>query len=215
MRIAMRGSTVILAISALTIVGGGFVIGRQRAIDDGGADEPRHVANSADLTKRGFSWGPADARRTVVVFSDFECPFCRRFAPVIDSLRFRHPEVRVVERHWPLTEIHPFALKAALAAECARSAGAYERMRTTLFGRPVLIEEEEWGALAHFAGIADTAAISSCVRTERFMREVQADIAAAERVGGHGTPTVLVDDLLFPRPPTLAELERAIADARQ
>lgn len=60
--------------------------------------------------------GPADAPVTIVEFSDFQCPFCRRFALVVDSVEARHPnDVQVVFRNFPIAAIHPFARPAALA----------------------------------------------------------------------------------------------------
>jgi protein-disulfide isomerase len=70
--------------------------------------------------------GPADARVTVQIFSDFECPFCSRVMPILDELRELYPaDVRIVWRHYPLP-FHRHALLAARAAEQARAQGGDE-----------------------------------------------------------------------------------------
>src|SRR5438128_1768001 len=92
----------------------------------------------------GFAVGPPDAPVTLVVFSDFECPFCRRFALVVDSLKLVHPEVRIVERNFPLEDIHHAAFDAARAAECARDVLSYQAVRRLLFSRQPLVEGRQW-----------------------------------------------------------------------
>lgn len=70
---------------------------------------------SADLP----SLGPADAPVTIVEFSDFQCPFCKRAQPTVKELLERYPtQVRLAYAHYPLPN-HPWARPAAIAAECA------------------------------------------------------------------------------------------------
>ena len=64
--------------------------------------------------------GPAQARIVVVEYGDFECPNCKQAAPAVEMLLKRFEgRVRFVYRHFPLEEVHPHALQAAEAAECA------------------------------------------------------------------------------------------------
>ena len=74
------------------------------------------------LTEGRFaSRGPADAPATVVVFSDFQCPFCKNSAGLLRQVAESEGEkVRIVFRHLPLTAIHPWARQAAEAAACAQ-----------------------------------------------------------------------------------------------
>src|SRR4051812_19024448 len=64
------------------------------------------VDNWRDAVEGEHPYGPEDAATTIVVFSDFQCPFCKQFATTLDSIRNAFPQVRVVERHYPL-DIHP------------------------------------------------------------------------------------------------------------
>jgi Thioredoxin len=70
--------------------------------------------------------GPPNARRVVIEFGDFECPFCARFAHVLDTVAARVPGgVRVYFRHYPL-QMHAYAHAAAIASECAAEQGRFE-----------------------------------------------------------------------------------------
>jgi len=77
--------------------------------------------------------GPAHAPVTVVEYGDFECPICKQTAPGLRLLLERFPgRVRLVYRHFPLEEVHPHALLAAEAAECAASQGKFWEMHDLL-----------------------------------------------------------------------------------
>jgi protein-disulfide isomerase len=76
--------------------------------------------NLAQLPADGYSFGPAKAKVTIVVFSDFECPYCKQFATTIrQNLAQKYPnDVRVIFKDFPLASIHPWAHNAAEAARC-------------------------------------------------------------------------------------------------
>ncbi len=209
----------VIGLSALVLIGAGVVVVKSRIAPtrSEAAESPefqRAVEDVEALHSFGHATGPAVANHTVVVFSDFECPACRAFSFVIDTLRERYPDLRVIERHWPLTSLHPFAFKAALAAECATDVGAYKEVRRALFARPALIEAEEWGLLGRVAAVNDTARFASCVRSERLKANVQRDADFAAKHGFLGTPTVLLDGRRFSETPTLSDVEQEIAIGR-
>jgi protein-disulfide isomerase len=80
------------------------------------------------------SIGPPDARVTLVEYGDFECPNCKQAAPVVKLLLARfHGRIRFVYRHFPLEEVHPHAVNAAEAAECAGAQGKFWQMHDLLF----------------------------------------------------------------------------------
>jgi protein-disulfide isomerase len=76
--------------------------------------------NLAQLPADGYSFGPAKAKVTIVVFSDFECPYCKQFATTLrQNLAQKYPNnVRVIFKDFPLTSIHPWSHSAAEAARC-------------------------------------------------------------------------------------------------
>jgi protein-disulfide isomerase len=73
-----------------------------------------------------------------MVFSDFECPFCGRFAkdtlPTIRTEYVDNGQFQLAFRHLPLTTLHPRALPAAVAAECAAAEGVFWVYHDLLFG---------------------------------------------------------------------------------
>ena len=78
--------------------------------------------------------GPRDARITVTEYGDFECPNCKQAAPAVKLLLHRFEgRIRFVYRHFPLEEVHPHAMHAAEAAECAGAQGKFWPMHDLLF----------------------------------------------------------------------------------
>jgi protein-disulfide isomerase len=75
---------------------------------------------AAQLPTKGPSFGPPTARITVIVFDDFQCPYCREFARTIrETLPQKYPkDVRVIFEDFPLESIHPWAMAAAEAGRC-------------------------------------------------------------------------------------------------
>lgn len=171
----------------------------------------KYVKDWKGLATRGFAYGPANAANTLVVFTDFQCPYCRQFASVLDSLTARHPDVRVVERHFPLASLHEAAFDAAQAAECARELGKYPEMRTVLYRRAGLVTERMWTELARHAGIPKPDVIGRCVKSARYATAINTDKTVAEALGVVGTPTFVLNDSLYRGTTSLAELEQRLA----
>ncbi len=136
--------------------------------------------------------GPDDAPIEMIVFSDFECPYCRRFNDSLDQLREEYSdEVRVVFRHLPLRSIHPLAQKAAEASICAGDQGKFWEYHDALWtdsdlGADVL---EQHGRLLGL----DTEAFAECLNSGRHYQRVQDDYETALNLGLTGTPAVFVN----------------------
>jgi len=157
---------------------------------------PRTVANWSDYSQEGVRLGPDSALVTVVEFGDFQCPICARAAAYLSRFRGGSPsEVAIVYRHYPL---HQPAFTAAIAAECARLVGSFERFHDALYRQPRLIGEVPWSAFAHEAGVADTLAFAQCMRGNEAAVAVSRDTAAANALGVRGTPTFLVNEVVVP-----------------
>lgn len=78
--------------------------------------------------------GPANAKVTIVEFSDFQCPFCIRAIPTVQKILGAYKnDVRLYYKHFPLTSIHPFAQKAAEASECAKDQNKFWEYHDKLF----------------------------------------------------------------------------------
>ena len=99
-------------------------------------DAPRPVFGWEPLARRTPDVGPASAAVRVVLFSDYECPYCRQAEPaVLDLLERWDGRLRHVWRHLPLTDVHPNAALAAEAAEAAHAQGRFWEMHDLLLTR--------------------------------------------------------------------------------
>jgi len=78
--------------------------------------------------------GPANAKVTLVEFGDYQCPSCKFYHPVVSELLRRFPEhLRLEFHHFPLIQIHPYAMSAAMAVEAAGEQGKYWEMHDLVF----------------------------------------------------------------------------------
>jgi len=138
--------------------------------------------------------GEPDAPVTVVEFTDFQCPFCKRFItgtfPALKKDYIDTGKVRWVVRDLPLG-FHKNARKAAQAAHCAGDQGKYWEMRETLFTNSSALEEDKLPGYAKASGL-DVEAFQACLDSEEHLAHIDADIAAAGDVRVTGTPTFVV-----------------------
>jgi protein-disulfide isomerase len=156
--------------------------------------------------------GTSGAPITIVEFSDFQCPFCRQFALVIDSLLLKHPnQLQVVFRNFPLTGLHPHAKAAAVAAECAAAAGKFEGYHSALFSHQDSIGVTPWDSIADRVGITGHREFNTCVNTSPVLGALRDDSLAAVKLGVNGTPTVIVNGWLFAGTPSMDQVEAIIA----
>src|SRR3954469_12544464 len=99
-------------------------------------------------------YGRPDAPITVLEFGDLECPYCRAAAPVLKELvDSSDGRVRLVWRHFPLFEVHPYALAAALAAEAPRQHGQFWEMHDALMADQARLTEPDLRRAAVALGI--------------------------------------------------------------
>jgi protein-disulfide isomerase len=153
--------------------------------------EPPRVA----VQPVGPSLGPDDAPVTIVAFSDYQCPFCKRAEPVMEQLLERYPEeLRLVYRNLPLETIHPRARAAAEASVCAAEQGRFHVYHATLFENQRALSDEDLLRYAESAGL-DAGAFRACREREDVKALVQRDVDAARAVGINGTPAFFVNGI--------------------
>jgi protein-disulfide isomerase len=144
--------------------------------------------------------GPADAKVTVVEFSDFECPYCGQAWEIFEKQVYPQyaDKVRFVFKQMPLTQIHPFAEDAAVAAMCALQQGndQFWKLYEGLFAQQGEITKENLPAkveeIATAAGL-DVPKLKDCMQGRKSLDAVKADQAEAAAVGVSGTPTFFVN----------------------
>jgi protein-disulfide isomerase len=158
------------------------------------------------------SSGPRTARVQLVVFSDFQCHFCRELAPVLHRLRADFPQdLLVVFRHWPLAA-HPRALAAAVAAECAGEQGRFWEYHDRLFAERGELDDAKLLTLAGEAGL-DQALLAACLRSGGMRARVEASRREAGRLGLEGVPAVFLNGRRVRGPLDHAALTRRIQEA--
>ena len=148
---------------------------------------PRVTELQIDLASAKVS-GPRDAKVRLVVFSDFQCHFCRELAPVLKRARKEFPnDVMVAYRYFPIEE-HERALPAAVAAECASEQGAFWEYHDRLYAGGDLSD----AALASIAGALglDQGRFMECRNSGRARAAVEASRADAAASGLEGTPAL-------------------------
>ena len=146
--------------------------------------------------------GDPNASITIVEFSDFQCPFCARFhtqtLPSILEQYIDEGKVKLVFRDFPIQSIHPNALPASVAAECANDQDKFREMHDILFER-----QSEWNkvetteALGLFSQYAsnmqlDQESFDSCLTSGKHIDEIKKDLEDGRNYGVTGTPGFFV-----------------------
>jgi protein-disulfide isomerase len=153
--------------------------------------------------------GNPDAGAVVVMFSDFECPYCQQEQPRLKQLLEKWPnEVRLVYKHFPLDH-HASAFQAAVASVCASKQGRFWELHDRLFEEGRDISRAGLLAAASSGGLK-LDAFQKCVTSAEAREEVRQDIEVAREAGVDGTPAYFVNNR---RVRNVLELENAIERA--
>jgi protein-disulfide isomerase len=141
----------------------------------------------------GPARGPANARVTIVEFSDFQCPFCGRLEPILVQTLAKYPtQVRLVYRNYPLTTLHPDAQRAAEAAECAKSQGKFWEMHDLMFAEQSSLSVDALRDKARRLGL-DTIVFGECLDSGKSREAIAADVHAGDQLGIVGTPASFIN----------------------
>jgi protein-disulfide isomerase len=173
-----------------------FADKQRESRNQGQERQPNELAKSVPPPSQDdHLYGDLDAAVTLIEYSDFECPFCKRFHGTAKQLvDASNGQVNWVYRHFPLGFHNPGAQKQAEAAECAAELGGneafwtftdtiYARTRSNGKGFPI----ENLTPLAAEIGL-DQTRFQECLDSERFADKVQQQMAAGARAGVSGTP---------------------------
>ena len=149
---------------------------------------------SVTIGKENPVLGAADAPVTVVEFTDYQCPFCKRFVQTTFPLLKRDfidtGKVRWVVRDLPLG-FHPNANKAAQAAHCAGDQGKYWEMRDILFRNNANLGNEKLPGYAREIGL-DGNAFDACLSSDRHQARIDQSSREANQIRVTGTPSFII-----------------------
>jgi protein-disulfide isomerase len=154
---------------------------------------------------RGPARGP-----TLLVYGDYECPYTRKAMREIERVQAGDERVRLVFRHFPLTEIHPHALAAAAAAEAAARQERFWEMHDLLFHRQRALGDDDltrYAAELDLDGARFARDRASAEVFARISRDVDSGVAA----GVQGTPAFFIAGRAYEGSYDAAELRRALA----
>jgi protein-disulfide isomerase len=153
---------------------------------------PPPVIKKVDVPADSPAFGPAMAKVTIVEWSDFQCPYCARAAPLVDQIRQAYPkDVRFVFRHLPLP-MHPDAPLAARAGVAAQAQGKFWPMHDWMYGHQRELDRASLEKAAASLGL-DVTRFKSALDNPATEARVGADAQAAQAVGVNATPTFFVN----------------------
>lgn len=168
------------------------------------------VTLKVPVTSRDHIRGSQDAVVTLVEYGDYECPYCGAAQPIVERVQQRFSrDLRLVFRHFPLTEVHPHAGPAAETAEFAGANGEFWSMHDALFANQRRLSVPLMMALASNLNLS-TVALRDALATGRYAEKVQADFIGGVRSGVNGTPTFFINGARFDSPNGAFGLEEAI-----
>lgn len=139
--------------------------------------------------------GTKNAKLTLIEFSDYQCPFCKRHAEStfhqLDKTYISTGKVRYVFRDFPMETIHKHAQKAAEAALCAGDQGKYWDMHDKLFANQGALDLEQLTGYAKSVGVK-AKPFKKCLTSGKYTETVSQNSAEGHKIGINGTPSFLL-----------------------
>ncbi|MBZ5644139.1 MAG: thioredoxin domain-containing protein [Acidobacteriia bacterium] len=150
-----------------------------------------HIGNSPSI-------GPENAKITLIEFADFECPSCRALDTILRDLIASNPDVRLVYKDFPLTNLHPWAMTAAIAARCTyqQNPAAFWKIHNAIFDAQDLITPSNvWDKLTDMASQQglnmDT--YRTCMAAPETKSQIEASITEGHALNITATPTTFIN----------------------
>jgi protein-disulfide isomerase len=165
------------------------------------------------VDRRDHTRGAQNAIVTLVEYGDYQCPHCAAANPVMHFLEGRYGQVlRIVFRHFPMTEVHPVAPIAAEAAEYAGDHGLFWEMHDAIFANQHQLSVRLLFTLAGTLSLSQMGLRDSIARSLH-ADKIQADFIGGVRSGVNGTPTFFVNGLRHNGDYSAPELSASIQTA--
>lgn len=175
----MAGITAVVVILAL-IVGLGFLVFKSDPTTV--SQTPRHVT------------GADNAKVLVEEFSDFQCPACGAAAPTVKKLETKYQgQIKLSYRQFPLTQVHPLAMPAAIAVECADKQGKFWQYHDLLFQNQPNFSPQELENYARTLGL-NVDSFNQCRNNSAEVEAlIRGDMELGNKQNVQATPTFFVN----------------------
>ncbi len=167
--------------------------------------------------------GPKDADVTILLFEDFQCPFCRKLSGNIEVLLEETTDVRVGFLHFPMhgkcndtglkKNLHAFACGAAIASVCAHDQGKFWEMHDVMFRNSTRLRNKHIFKYAKKVGL-DIDAFKACARAPETLEKVKADARLGKAAGVSGTPALFINGRKLVGAQPVSSLRAAIAEVK-
>ncbi|MDD4332953.1 MAG: thioredoxin domain-containing protein [Patescibacteria group bacterium] len=206
---------IVIFILALITVAAVFYFGKGKLPDEKAINEISTLKNSnqeavfgaqsAGLQKlrpiddTDHVWGEASAPVEIIVYSDFDCPFCADFYGTLEKVKKEYADkIKIAFRHYFLYS-HSNAMGAAIASECASEQEKFWEMYDKLFAdnKSAILNSEQYNQNAKDIGL-DLAKFQQCVETEKYKDKIYSQMLEGKNFGVNGTPTIFVNDEILP-----------------
>jgi protein-disulfide isomerase len=146
------------------------------------------------ISERDHMQGPPNASLTLVEYGDYQCPFCGAAHPSVKQVQRLIHDLLFVFRHFPLSQMHPYALQAAEAAEAAGAQGRFWEMHDLLFANQDRLDTPDLLAYAQALGL-DLERFAEELASHVHAPKVREDFLGGVRSGVNGTPTFFVNGI--------------------
>ena len=165
------------------------------------------------VSDRDHIEGLPTASVTLVEYGDYQCPYCGAAYPVVKKLqKTLGKKLRFVFRNFPLTEMHPYALVAAEAAESAALQGKFWEMHDLLYEQQTFLEPNIIPLWAKKIGL-DMNQFGTAIKEGTIVKRIKEDRMSGIRSGVNGTPTFFINGVRFDGAPDYAALLEALKDS--
>ena len=206
----VAGIAIISTIGFIVLLATGFSGGKTEKNKEATADAgqvvqkpnnntpPAKQAGKITINSNDHIRGEKNAPITLVEFSDFQCPYCKKFHPTMQKVMENYKgQVRWIYRHFPLS-FHQNAQKSAEASECAAEQGKFWEFVDIAFENSQPdgngLNSGDLKKYAKELGL-NTDKFNTCLSTNKFAAKVKADAASGQALGITGTPgTILIDE---------------------
>ncbi len=158
--------------------------------------------------------GPADAPVTVVEFSDYQCPYCKRADPTVSQILQEYGDkIRFVYMDFPL-QFHPRAMPSSIAAHCAGEQGKYWPMHENLMREPGDLSDADLAKRAAAVGL-DAGAFGACLSSAKPRPQIETAFKVGQESGVTGTPSFFINGRMIVGAKPVDEFKALINDELQ